>query len=126
MKTIWVCPYCGQEVRERSVDYYMSAASLGRPMGAKGEDVSGTEYTCPVHGQVWPEKRQVKEWADTVDVEALNKQARPLGAFVMPHGDCLEVFDLYRNFIGRLHEEDMADFESAIRRELNDFAEYGE
>lgn len=126
MKTILACPYCGQEVRERSIDSYMSAASLGRPMGAKGQEVSWQEYTCPVHGEVWPVERQVEEWADTVDVEALNKIARQLGARVEKNGSVLEVFDSYRNFIGRLHEEDMADFEAAIQRELDSFAEYGE
>jgi hypothetical protein len=126
MKTILACPYCGQEVKARSIDSYMSAASLGRPMGAKGKDVSWTEYTCPVHGKVEPIKKQVEEWTDSLDLDVLNAMAEPLGARVEKSGSVLEVFDLYRNFIGRLHEEDMADFKAAIQKVIDDFAEYGE
>lgn len=126
MKAILVCPYCGKEATQRFVDGYMSAASLGRPIGAKGQDISWTEYTCPVHGKVEPVVKQVEEWTDSLNLDVLNAMAEPLGARVEKSGSVLEVFDLYRNFIGSLHEEDMADFKAAIQKVVNDFAEYGE
>ena len=126
MKAILVCPYCGKEATQRFVDDYMSAASLGRPIGAKGQDISWTEYTCPVHGKVEPVVKQVEEWTDSLDLDVLNAMAEPLGARVGKKGDALEVFDLYRNSIGWIKEEDMADFEAAIKKVINNFAECGE
>jgi hypothetical protein len=126
MREILACPHCGQEVHERSVDSYMSAAEMGRPMGARGQEVSWTEYTCPVHGKVEPVVKQVEEWTDSLDLDVLNAMAEPLGARVEKSGSVLEVFDLYRNFIGRIRESDMADFEAAIKKVIDDFAEYGE
>lgn len=57
------CPHCGQLVSLEIVQGYMSRAELGRPRGARGEDLSYPVSMCSVHGEVSPvEVDDQDEW----------------------------------------------------------------
>jgi len=48
------CPICGHIMTARTEGSHIRAATMGRPKGAKGEDISWTVWACSDHGEQSP------------------------------------------------------------------------